>query len=86
MLGKAVMASHTRMSTRSAAPPKYPVRQPITVPMIPPMSTTHRAIRNVLPAPSMTRERISRPKLSVPKGWARQGAKNLSAPDIPVVS
>ena len=55
------------------------------VPTTPPMSTTHKAMENVLPAPSMMRESRSRPKLSVPRGWARQGPRNLSAPDISVV-
>ena len=85
MLGKAVMASHTRIRMTSATPPKYPVRQPMRVPTMPPMSTTHKAMKNVLPAPSMIRESRSRPKLSVPRGWARQGPRNLSAPDISVV-
>ena len=57
----------------------------MTVPTTAPMRTTHRAMRKVVPAPSMMRESRSRPKLSVPIGWARQGGRNFRAPPISVV-
>ena len=36
------------------------------VPQTAPMATTHTAMKNVMPAPWSTREKMSRPKLSVP--------------------
>ena len=78
-LGKAVRLSLTRMSTSSTQPPYQPVSPPTMTPASRPMPTEPRAIRKVEPAPCTTREKMSRPKLSVPKGWRRQGESIFSA-------
>ena len=51
-------------------------------PQPPPMATVHRAMTSVVPAPFMTRLKMSRPKLSVPIQWARDGGSSFSAPDM----
>ena len=55
---------------------RIPARQPI--------ATTHRAIRKVVPAPFSTRLKISRPRLSVPRMWAGEGALIFAAESIAV--
>ena len=77
ILGNAVRASPTRMSTSSTTPPKYPVSAPMAVPHTAPMATVATAMANVVPAPCMTRLKMSRPKLSVPIQWARDGPASL---------
>ena len=72
-LGKAVRASLIRIRISSTMPPKYPVRAPMAVPHAAPMATVARAMEAVAPAPFITRLRMSRPKLSVPMRWAREG-------------
>ena len=77
MLGKAVMASLKRISASSTRPPKYPVQAPTAVPHTAPTATVLTAMRKVVPAPRRTRLKMSRPKLSVPSQWAREGPSSL---------
>ena len=49
------------------------MRQPHTAPM----ASVARAMEAVAPAPWSTRLKMSRPKLSVPIQWAREGPANL---------
>ena len=66
-------------------PPKYPVKAPRRMPAQPEKSTTRLPMPMVVPSPFMTLEKMSRPKLSVPKMWRRDGALNVSAADMAVV-
>ena len=66
--GKARMMSIRRMKTMSTIPPKKPATVPAIVPIRKGKMTPITAICRSIRVPQMTRERMSRPKLSVPKG------------------
>ncbi len=85
MLGNPLTASVIRMTISSAMPPKYPVSAPRRMPVEPEMSTTRLLMPMVVPSPFMTLEKMSRPKLSVPKMWSRDGGSNFSDADMAVV-
>jgi hypothetical protein len=48
------------------------------------MVTVQALMKKVVRAPTMTRLKISRPKLSVPNRCRREGAANFSLPDMAV--
>ena len=72
--GKARMMSTSRMKMASTIPPKKPAIVPSVVPMMKGKRTPMTAICRSMRVPQMTRERISRPKLSVPNGCSHDGA------------
>ena len=61
MLGKALTTSLIRMTTSSSQPPLYPAVNPMIVPMTHPKAMVESATRNVVPAPCITRLKMSRP-------------------------
>ena len=66
--GNEIFISAIRMITASTTPPKYPAITPKNVPITKITATRHKVmIREVL-VPKITRERRSRPSLSVPNG------------------
>src|SRR4030095_8115381 len=71
--------SRTRIINSSSLPPKYPEIIPYAVPTRKltkaPQAPTIREIR----APSTTRDNMSRPLISVPKGWWAEGHSNCAA-------
>ena len=79
ILGKARTASLNLISISSTAPPKYPVRAPIIIPNVTPISTVARATNSVVAPPIESLANRSLPKLSHPRGWASEGSANLSA-------
>ncbi len=85
ILGNPFTASVIRMTTSSSRPPKYPVNAPSRIPAVPDTATTRLLTTTVVPSPCITLEKISRPKLSVPKKCRREGAWNFSAADMAVV-
>ena len=85
MLGKPFTASVTRMTASSSRPPKYPVSAPSRIPIPPENKTTRLLMVTVVPRPCITLEKMSLPKLSVPKRCLREGGANFSAADIAVV-
>ena len=60
------------------------MRAPTSVPTTAPMVTVQALMKKVVRAPTMTRLKISRPKLSVPNRCHREGAANFSLPDMAV--
>ena len=54
------------------------------MPQTHPMATTHTAMRKEVPAPLRTRLKMSRPKLSVPSRWRREGAWFLAEASMAV--
>lgn len=85
MLGKPLIASVNRITTSSTIPPKYPVSAPTRIPTPPDRATTSVLIHMVAPMPFITREKMSRPKLSVPKKCCREGAAKRWEADMDVV-
>ena len=83
--GNAVIVSQICISIISAIPPKYPHRDPIMIPHTQPITTTISAMTKLVPAPSMTLEKTSRPKLSVPRICANEGGCIFSFAFMPVV-
>ena len=72
--GNAVIVSQMCISIISAIPPKYPHKEPMMIPQTQPITTTINAMTKLVPAPSMTLEKTSLPKLSVPRMCAADGA------------
>ena len=70
--GKARMMSTSRMKTVSTIPPKKPAIVPTVVPIRNGKTTPMTAICRSMRVPQMTRERMSRPKLSVPNGMRQR--------------
>ena len=70
--GKARMMSTSRMKMASTMPPKKPATVPSVVPMRKGKTTPMTAICRSMRVPQMTRERMSRPKLSVPNGCSQR--------------
>ena len=67
ILGNPFTASVIRMRISSKMPPKYPVNAPNKTPATVEKRTTDVLITSVVPNPCITLEKISLPKLSVPK-------------------
>ena len=72
--GNARNTSETRISTVSVRPPTQPQVTPTAVPRVV-MTATSKSVEKILARlPAMTRDSISRPYRSVPRGWALVGA------------
>ena len=76
IVGKARKTSTTRIVTVSNFPPMKPETIPMIVPASALKSTTKHAVTRDILAPSITLHKIQRPKLSVPKGYSKQGTIN----------
>src|SRR5579885_1326798 len=72
-------SSVIRMSTSSTHPPRYPATTPMATPMTAVMAVTPRTTTIDVRAPWITAPNMSRPRLSVPMRWARDGACSGSA-------
>ena len=75
MRGSARTASTSRLMPSSTKPRKYPVRSPSAVPSTVPMSVAAGAITRMLRDPARTREKMSRPFVSVPNGKPHSGGR-----------
>src|SRR5919199_6078181 len=77
--GKASIASTTRPSTWSTAPPIYPAARPIDTPPPRAMLTAMTATAIDTRVPYSTRASWSRPTLSAPSQWAKEGCSRVCA-------
>ena len=71
--GKAIMVSEKRPMMRSHQPPQKPATLPRALPITKDKATAERAILRSSRVATITRLNTSRPRLSVPKGWAQLG-------------
>src|SRR3989441_2702508 len=66
--------SASRMNTSSIRPPKYPETSPTAIPSRPEITTAANPTISAGRAPKMILARMSRPRWSVPRRWARPAA------------
>ena len=72
--GNAMMVSAKRLMMRSHQPPKKPAARPSAMPITNDSATAAIAMPKSSRVATITRERMSRPKASVPNQWASDGA------------
>ena len=77
MVGNDSSTSTARISRRSAQPPLHAASAPSGTPPTMARPTDTKPMVSEMRAPQIVRESTSRPRLSVPKRWTRDGACRL---------